>query len=122
MFIIGPSQKNPVYLLIYVDDLVIVGDRSGTDTIKSELVRYLLHKIWEVVRIFLASKFNDFGPDFFSQKPFTEKVIHLAGQSLAKPASSPLPLSHPLYAERTALEERKNKKWNRCRTEKLWDS
>ena len=38
---------------------------------------------------------------FLSQRPFAEKIIELAGMKNAKSIKSPLPLSHPLYKEKT---------------------
>ena len=42
---------------------------------------------------------------FLSQKPFAEKIVELAGMTNAKPAKYPLPLSHPLYDEKTTPSE-----------------
>lgn len=68
MFFIRPNQKNPVYLLIYVDDLGIVRDRSGTDTIKSELSKVFTAQDLGSCTHFLGIKVQRFWTGFFLTK------------------------------------------------------
>lgn len=45
------------------------------------------------------------GSTFLSQNSFTELSIGLAGFKNAKPAATPLPISHPLYKKRVSVSD-----------------
>ena len=100
------SDPTPVFVIVYVDDLLIIGSDSEVTKVKSEL-----KEIFTVTDLGLCSYFFGISiirkPDgiFLSQKAYTEKLIEAAGMTNCKPAKSPLPLHHPLYAKRETVTE-----------------
>lgn len=108
LFIWGGDGR-PVYLLFYVDEIILAGQRDAIDEVKQLLAERFTTTDLGSCTHFLGIKIDrtDSGI-FLSQRPFTEKVIALVGLSTAKPTASPLPLSHYLYEvrrNRTAEEE-----------------
>ena len=110
---IGPDPERPVYLLVYVDDIMVVGDARNVQTVKALLASMFTTTDLGLCTHFLGIKLErrPFGL-FLTQRPYIEKIINLAGMQNASAADAPLPLSHPLYqvmekrseSERTAIE------------------
>lgn len=98
---ISTDRGRPVYLLVYVDDILVLGYRRAVQGVKDRLAGLFTTTDLGFCAHFLRIKIER-GPYgmFLSQRPFTEKIIELAGMSTAKQTDSPLPLSHPLYEEK----------------------
>ena len=92
------TGAEPVYVLVYVDDLLIVGTPRGVARVNSELAMQFTTTNLGPCTHFLgiAVDRSDKGI-FLSQKPFTDNLIEFAGLKTAKPTPTPLPLSHCLY-------------------------
>ena len=94
-----------MFVIVYVDDLLIIGSESEVTKVKSEL-----KEIFTVTELGLCSYFLEIsiirkpGGIFLSQKAYTKKLIEAAGMTNCKSAKSPL-LHHPLYAKRETLTE-----------------
>ena len=99
--LISMSDGPPVYLLVYVDDILVVGDRAAVKGVKKRLSSLFKTTDLGTCTHFIGMKMER-RPDgiFLSQRPFSEKIVELAGMSNAKPTKSPLPLSHLLYEEK----------------------
>lgn len=100
------SKDQSVYLLVYVDDIILAGQRDAVDDVKKMLAeRFKITDLGNCTH-FLGFKIDRtaFGI-FLSQRPFTEKIISLAGLGTSKPTASPLPLSHTLYELRRSRTE-----------------
>ena len=100
------TKTDAVHLLVYVDDLLIVGTADAVAQVKEELARkYTTSDLGECTQ-FLGIKVER-RPDglFLSQKAYAERIVEKAGMEDAKPASTPLPMAHPLYEPRTETTE-----------------
>lgn len=96
--LISIADGPPVYLLVYVDDILVVGDGATFQDVKRYLSRTFRTTDLEACTHFIGMKVERrLGGIFLSQRPFSEKIVELAGTANAKPTDSPLPLSHPLY-------------------------
>lgn len=101
------ADKGPqVYLLVYVDDILVVGDGETVQDVKQRL-----SGIFSVTDLGACTYFIGMKVDrteqgiFLSQRPFAEKIVELSGMSKAKPTDAPLTLSHPLYKEKRDLSK-----------------
>ena len=92
------TGATPVFVLVYVDDLLIVGAPKGVAQVKAELAKKFTTTNLGPCTHFLgiAVDRSDKGI-FLSQKPFTDNLVEFAGLTSAKPTQTPLPLSHCLY-------------------------
>ena len=98
---ISKSNGPPVYLLVYVDDILVVGDRAAVQGVKKRLSSLFKTTDLGTCTHFVGMKIERRPSGLFlSQRPFAEKIIELAGMTNAKPTHGPLPLSHPLYEEK----------------------
>ena len=103
---ISTRRGPPVYLLVYVDDILVVGDGAAIQDVKERLSSLFTVTDLGACTHFLGIKIERSAKGMFlSQKPFAEKIVELAGMTNAKPAKYPLPLSHPLYDEKTTPSE-----------------
>lgn len=98
---------NPVYIIAYVDDLLVFGPDSAVADVKSELVKLFtvtdLGECNHFLGIKVERKQNGV---FLSQKAYTERIIEKAGMANSKPVKAPLTLGHPLYDQRVPLNEK----------------
>ena len=96
------TSGDPVFVLVYFDDLLIVGAPAGVARVKAELAKQFTTTELGPCTHFLGIAVDRSSKGLFlSQKPFTDKLVEYAGLKSAKPTPAPLPLSHCLY-EKTA--------------------
>lgn len=102
----GPS---PVYVIVYVDDLLIIGPSRDVVTVKSRLSGLFTVTDLGPCSYFLGIDIRR-GPSglFLSQSAYSERLVKAASMMDCKPVRSPLPLSHPLYEERTPLSDKES--------------
>lgn len=95
-----------VFVLVYVDDLLVVGSKTAVTKVKAQLARHFTTTDLGPCCHFLgiAVDRSDNGI-FLSQRPFTERIVELAGLTNAKPTPTPLLLSHPLYEKEDPLTD-----------------
>ena len=98
------QKTETVHLLVYVDDLLIVGTLNAVSRGKRELAMKFTTTDLGVCRHFLGIKV-DRRPNgiFLSQGSYAERIVEKAGMEDAKTAATPLPMSHPLYEDRADL-------------------
>lgn len=103
LFVKNTASGN-VYVLVYVDDMLITGNDEGVTMVKHLFSERFIITDLGVCHHFLRIKI-EYTPNgiFLSQRPYMEKIIQPADMSTAKPAECPLPLSHCLYETRTDL-------------------
>ena len=86
---------------MYVDDILVVGVRTAVQGVKKRLSSLFNTTDLGTCTHFVGMKVERRPSGLFlSQRPFAEKIVELAGMTNAKPTHAPLPLSHPLYAEK----------------------
>lgn len=89
---------NPVYIVAYVDDLLIFGAKSAVQWAKSSLRSKFVTTELGPCTHYLGVRVERTKTDIhLSQESFIKRVIDLAGLSDAKPCPTPLPMSHCLY-------------------------
>ena len=92
------TGTEPVYVLVYVEDLLIVGTPSGVALVKVELAKKFTTTYLGPCTHFLGISVDRSEKGvFLSQKPFTDNLIEFAGLTTFNPTPTPLPLSHCLY-------------------------
>lgn len=92
------NGTDPVYVLVYEDDLLIVGTSNGVARVKTELAKQFSTTYLGPCTHFLGIAFDRSDEGIFmSQKGFTNNLVAFAGLAYAKPTPTPLPLSHCLY-------------------------
>ena len=100
------KKTETVHLLVYVDDLLMVGTETAVSRVKQELARRFttsdLGECTHFLGIKVERRTNGL---FLSQKAYAERIVEKAGMEDAKVANTPLPLSHPLYEERTGTSD-----------------
>ena len=105
LFIINESSS-PVYIVAYVDDLLVVGPRTLVDKVKLQLSKILSVTDLGTCKHFLGMHILDCSNGVvLSQSSYTERVLASSGMTDSKPVDTPLPLSHTLYRERTPTTE-----------------
>lgn len=87
-----------VYLLLYVDDILLFGEDSDVIAVKKILSKYFTTTDLGIFHHFFGLKFEN-APNgiFIFQRPFIEKIIRAANLENSKPITTPLPLSHCFY-------------------------
>lgn len=91
--IISNDDGPPVYILVYVDNILVVGDRATIQEVKKHLSRMFRTTNLGACTHFIGMKDERrLYVIFLSQRSFAEKVAELAGMAIAKPMDSPLPL------------------------------
>ena len=94
---ISTSNSPPVYLLVYVDDILVVGDRAAVQGVKKRLSTLFSTTDFATCTHFVGMKIERRPAGLFlSQRPFAENIVELSGMTNAKPTHAPLPLSYPL--------------------------
>ena len=92
------TGKAPVFVLVYVDDLLIMGAPAGVARVKTELAKQFTTTELGPCTHFLGIAVDRSAKGLFlSQQPFTDRLVEFAGLKTSKPAPTPLPLSHCLY-------------------------
>lgn len=92
------TANGEVYLLVYVDDILLFGELEDLNEVKSLFKANFTTTDLGVFRYFLGIKIEYTNTGIFlSQRPFIEKIIRLAELESAKPTETPLPLTHFLY-------------------------
>lgn len=98
---VGKGFDEQVHILVYVDDILIVGSAKPFLHAKKVLCNLVTVTDLGECSYFLGVKIERTVKGLFlSQKAYTERVIDLAGMAKAKPGKTPLPLSHCLYEVR----------------------
>ena len=106
VFSFGKQKEGPVFLLAYVDDILLVG--------KNALVKLAKNKISSRFTVTdLGTCTYSLGINieatkdglFLSQSSYTQQLIQKAHMEMAKPTKAPLPLGHPLYDELNTLSD-----------------
>ena len=97
-FFVADLPTGPVYLVVYVDDLLIFGSKENVSSVKKTLADLFTVTDLGECKYFLGIKI-DRSPNglFLSQRAYTERLINAAGMTDAKPKRTPLPLAHKLY-------------------------
>lgn len=95
------TPTGAIYVIVYVDDILIIGKPDGIRETKDEFKKLFTVTDLGVCHYFLGMKL-DYSTDglLLSQSGYTERVIEAANMVQCKPARTPLPLSHPLYEKR----------------------
>ena len=94
---ISTSKGPQAYLLLYVDEILVVSDRAAVQGVKKRLYSLFSTTDLGTCTHFVGMKIERRPAGLFlSQRPFGEKIVDLAGMTNAKPTHAPLPLSHPL--------------------------
>lgn len=103
---IGGSPSKSVYLLVYVDDLMIVGGAAEVWDVKRKLSTVFSTTDLGECNHFLGIKiYRQSSGLFLTQRPYAQKIIELVGMKSAKSTEAPLPLSHPLYDKLTPSDQ-----------------
>lgn len=97
------SGTRPVYIVAYVDDLLVIGDKTSVKKAKNLISRHVNVTDIGPCSHFLGIKIDrrDDGL-FLSQGAYTRRVLDMAKMADCKPTGTPLPLAHPLYREQAA--------------------
>ena len=91
---------------MYVDDIIVVGDRAAVQGVKKRLSSRFFTTDLTTCTHFVGMNIERRPAGLFlSQRTFAEKIVDLAGMTNAKPTHAPLPLSHPLYEEKKTQNE-----------------
>lgn len=98
---IGGSTSRPVYIVAYVDDLLVLGAHTTVESAKESIGKLLSVSDLGACSFFLGVKMEK-RPEglFLSQSAYATRILDAAKMSDCKPTSTPLPLAHPLYRER----------------------
>lgn len=85
------SAGTILYMLVYVDDIILTGNRSAAiDIVVEQLSSTFALQDMGALSYFLGIEVKSTGPDLLlSQKKYTLKVLNKAGLSQCKPANSP---------------------------------
>lgn len=96
----------PVHIVVYVDDLLIIGSSAVVSDVKKQLSKLLTVTDLGACSYFLGINISK-GPRglFLSQSAYSVRLVESSGMAQCKPVKSPLPLAHPLYDERRKLTE-----------------
>ena len=95
---ISSDPKRPVYLLVYVDDIMVVGPKPSFLAVKKNL-----SSIFKTINLGMCTHFLGIKRErrtsglILTQRPYVENITTLEGLQKAKPMVVPLPLSHTLY-------------------------
>ena len=102
------TGKGPqVYLLVYVDDILVFRDWASVQCVKKRRSSLFSTTGLGTCTHFVGMKIERRPAGLFlSQRPFAEKIVDLAGMTNAKPTHAPLPLSHSLYDENKTPTEK----------------
>jgi len=94
-----------VYVLVYVDDLLIIGDDVlGINTLKTALDTAFTIKDLGLARYFLGLELSRSTQGIFlNQRKYTLDILFDAGITAAKPAKFPLPKGLKLSTEHGAI-------------------
>lgn len=107
LFVYGHNGRERVYVVAYVDDLLVIGSKVSVDKVKKLISKHLTITDLGQCSSFLGIKMNrrDDGL-FLSQGAYTSRVLEMAKMSDCKPTSTPLPMAHSLYRKRVTSTEK----------------
>ena len=100
-------STDPVFILAYVDDILIIGSRKAVSIVVRQLEKEFTVTNLGKCSHYLGVKFEK-RPDgiFMSQSSYIKRIIESAHMTTAKPSKHPLPMSHPLYDELIELTDK----------------
>lgn len=105
-YLFKSKRSESVFVLVYVDDLLIVGNRIDVAKVNIQLVNHFTTTDLGPCSHFLHLPVHcsDEGT-FLSQLPFSDNISELAGLSIVKPAPILLPFLHALYEKKVPLTD-----------------
>lgn len=98
------TEPTLVFIVVYLDDLPIIGTNSEIASVKSQLENiFTVTDLGLCSYLFVISIIRKHGGIFLSQQSYTAQFIKAAGTNYCAPAKSPLSPHHPLYGRREPL-------------------
>lgn len=103
--------SDPAYLLIYVEDLLVIGSKSAVSKTNSNLFKTFTTTEPVPCTHFLGLSIDRTSKLIvLSQQAFSENLVELPELTSAKPVPIPLPLSRSLYKRREPLTNAEQEK------------